>query len=64
VNWIRINDSLIQASGRGFTFSVRKNSVTGDYWVLKDSYTNGSDRASVKTQAEGIALAESWEASR
>lgn len=64
MQWIQINDSLIQASGRGFTFSVRKHSVTGDYLVKKDSYTNGTDRATVKTQAEGIALAEAWEASR
>lgn len=64
MQWIQINDSLIQARGRGFTFSVRKNSVTGDYDVRKESFTNGNDMATVKTQAQGLALAEAWEADR
>lgn len=63
MKWIRINASLLQASGRGFTFSVRKLS-NGDYLVKKDSFTNGTDQATVKTQAEGIALAEHWNADR
>lgn len=62
MNWMTINENLIQAAGRGFAFSVRK--LTSDeYLVKKDSFTNGTDRAKVRTQAEGIALAERWEAS-
>lgn len=63
MNWITVNGSLIQASGRGFTFSVRELS-SGEYLVSKDSFTNGRDQARVKTQAEAIRLAESWDASR
>lgn len=62
MKWIQINDSLVQAAGRGFTFSVRKLS-SGEYLVRKDSFTNGEDRATVTTQHAGIALAESWDAS-
>lgn len=61
MNWKIVNDNLIQAAGRGFTFSVRKLG-NNEYLVKKDSFTNGTDRATVKTQTEGIALAERWEA--
>lgn len=63
MNWIRINGNLIQASGRGFTFSVRELS-SDKYLVTKESFTNGNDEKTVKTQTEAIALAETWDASR
>lgn len=63
MNWIQVSGSLIQAQGRGFTFGVRKLD-NGEFLVKKDSFTNGTDRATVKTQAAGIALAESWNDNR
>lgn len=61
MNWTLINDSLAMARGCGFDYSVRKLD-NGEYLVKQDSFTNGRQEQRVKTQAEGFALAERWDA--